>query len=749
MCRFVVVLLLSALLLPAVSLAETEQAESPATPPAAQPPSFATALEIEPTAGDEPVTFNLEDATLLELVRLVSNITGRRFIVSPKVRDLRASVFAPKAITADEAYRAFLSILQVNGLTVERAGRFEKIVESTDPQRGNLRLRTEGRPGANDGYVTQLYRVKHGRIDALSQLLGQLKSKEGSLLAYAPTDSLILTDTGFAVRRMLDVLQTLDVPRAAGQVWLEPLRHAEASDLATRIGEVLGAAEPEASSTPASTRKTSGKRPRGKKTAAAAAAVSIEGGGSQAPGSVLPEPRTNSLLIVGTRPFYLRVLELVRALDVPLSGDGTVHVHKLQHAKAEDLAATVSSLLGNQKASKGAKAGDNPLAGLFEGPVAVTADAPTNALVVTSSARDYKALAKVIAGLDAPRRQVFIEAVIMDLDDDASRALGVNLHGGLGNVAGDGSVAFAGSNAAESLLSSLSSETLTGLAVGLVGPDIPGTSFDSFRVELNALAARGSTHILSTPHLIALENEEAEINIIENTPVQGNVTGGINPLAALGASGTEAAGLASALNTATSVPRQDVGIRIRLTPHVNDRGDIHLEIDQESSSLGSPVEGNANAVSIRRRTAKTQVVVADAETVVIGGLVSETFVDAERKVPVLGDIPLLGALFRSTTKQRKRSNLLIFLTPYLVDSRDDLRAIYARKMQERQTLLDRELLFGDKPMASQVGRPQRGLVAELLRHHEQVQPPAVPDTEPVAEPPPRTAREPILSAAAR
>jgi general secretion pathway protein D len=278
---------------------------------------------------------------------------------------------------------------------------------------------------------------------------------------------------------------------------------------------------------------------------------------------------------------------------------------------------------------------------------------------------------------------------------------------------------------------------LSGLAVGVQGPviansqQIVGLSLPGFGVAINALAASGDANILSTPHLIATDNVEAEISVGQNVPLQTSTglggLGGLGNLAGLaglgGSSGTNAAAGLAGLGAlgglgglGGAVPRQDVGTTVTITPHINDSNEIRLEISQEISSAGAPSQtGSLGVVSIDRTRAKTELMVRDMQTVVIGGLMRDQVTRSDSKVPVLGDIPLIGALFRSSSKQKIKKNMLLFLTPYIVRSPADLRAIYERKMRERQEFIDRYFVFSGPEYEPAMDYSRtRGLVGEMM-----------------------------------
>ncbi|MFT3775364.1 MAG: secretin N-terminal domain-containing protein [Minicystis sp.] len=344
---------------------------------------------------------------------------------------------------------------------------------------------------------------------------------------------------------------------------------------------------------------------------------------------------------------------------------------------------------------------------VFEGRVRITCDEATNSLVTTSSLRDYAQLRTVIDKLDRPRRQVFIEAVIMDVSVNRKTDYGLSYHGGapvgFGSL-GDGFF-YGGNNLAGSAGIPTNIEAL---ALGLRGPDLAnsssllgtGISIPALGVALHAMGQDGDTNVLASPHILATDNTKAEISIGQNIPLQTNVGGGLGSLAGAAAGASGAAGALGSLGGlgllggGFSAPRQDVGTKITVTPHVNDSDQVRLELIEEISDAGAPT-GALGAIPINKRSANTTLVVRDQQTVVIGGLVRDAVQNGETKIPILGDIPVLGMLFKQTQKTKQKSNLLLVLTPYVIRDQDDLRAIFERKMQERQEFIDRYFVFNE------------------------------------------------------
>ncbi|EYF02925.1 General secretion pathway protein D / Type II secretion outermembrane pore forming protein (PulD) [Chondromyces apiculatus DSM 436] len=661
-------------------------------------------IEFKPKPGGYRVSFNLEEAELPELVKAISNITGRRFIYGGKLRQIKASVYAPEKVTVGEAYSAFLSILHTNGMTVIPHGRFLKIVETQGIVNDTTPVFNTAAPVPDeDRYVTRLYRLSNVDATDASGVLTKFKSKDGDVSVYAPGNLLIITDTGANIQRMLQIVEAIDVGGAGEQLWVQPVHYASAADMATKLGEILDPS------------KASG----------GAGGRGGAGGGAAGKSRIIADDRTNSLILTATEPDYMRVLSILKRLDVPQTGEGQIHVLPLQHALCKDLSTTLNQILGGSGgASSGAAVGGRgarggagqagpPIPGsaetLFEGQIKVTCDEASNKLVVTSSMRDYAQLRGVIDELDMPRRQVFIEAVIMDVSVERVRDWGVGYHGGapFSTLNTNDAFIYGGNNPGQSILGVPAN--LEALALGIRGPEIEGSnnllgtgvSIPALGVVLHWLADNGDSNVLATPHIIATDNEEAEISIGQNIPLQTNVGG--SSLGSLAGLAGGAAGAAGALGGVGSLlggfggfaaPRQDVGTTITITPHINDSDLVRMEIAEEISDAGTAV-GALGAIPINKRTASTILTVKDQQTVVIGGLVRDVVLNAETKIPVLGDLPVLGFLFKQSKRTTTKSNLLLVLTPYVIRNQDDLRAIFERKMEERQEFIDRYFVFSD------------------------------------------------------
>jgi general secretion pathway protein D len=661
---------------------------------------FETGVEYEPRAGNDRVSFSLEDADLPDLVRVIGELTGKRFIFGGKVHNIKATVFSPQKVTVAEAYQAFLSILDANGLTVVPHGRFYKIIDTPDAKMGApVYVAGQGGP-AEERYITRLHRLRNVNAEEVSAVLGHFKSKDGDIVVYGPGNLLIITDTGSNIQRMMHILEDVDVGGIGDQIWIEPIHYGSAADIAARLEDVFDIKA-----------GASGGGGKGEKGAAPATTSS-----DTHVAKLIADDRSNSLIIISTERAYLRMLEFIKRLDVPANvAGGDIHVVMLQHADAVEMSKTLSEVItgaaaagtGTAAAGKGTAPGAAPLE-IFESKIKVSADKATNSIIVTSSLRDFANLRTVIDRLDQARRQVFIEAVIMDLTVDRENQLGMAFHAAdaASSPVGTGqSIVYGGLNPFRTiLLPSPTDSTLNAFALGIRGPGVPGTenllgtgiSIPAFGVLINALASTNDSDTLATPHILATDNIPAEINVGQNIPLQTN-GGGFGSLPGAGGAAGGVGGLPGFGFGTGAAPRQDIGTKVKIVPHLNDSDEVRLEVSEEISDVaGQQPLGTLGAIPFAKRTATTQLVVKDQQTIVIGGLMRSHVSRTDTKIPLLGDIPVLGALFRSSSSSMVKSNLILVLTPYIIREQNDLRTVFERKMQERQEYLDHYFNFSDQ-----------------------------------------------------
>lgn len=653
---------------------------------------------------------------LEKLVQTVSDATCKTFIIPENFRG-KISIVGPEngrmEVSADEFYAAFLAALDANNLAVAPSGKFMKIVDKRSAKQNTIPtyVDPDAEVTTNDQMVTKLFKVKNVEVEPLRGVLQQLATKDGDCIPYAP-DTLICNDIGSNMHRLEKIMEQLDTKASTDEVRVVQVKYASAQDIANTLQKIF---------------ETKGRGPGRVANAPGAAPVQnvpAPAGGAEGAGGpvtlsqLIPDERTNKLVIVASPAAYARIQQLLNELDVPISGEGRINVYPLENANAEDMAGTLQSLAqgtankprggappGVQTQQARPAGGGVQAAELFSGEVKISADKATNSLVIIASQSDYRNLVRVIEKLDLPRRQVFVEAVIMEVNLDHNTTAGVSLHQGfeVPTSAGSVPVILATKYTTQGLPPSFSIANLAsfgGFLAGVQGPVIPelaklGLSIPSFGVVLHALTVSNDANVLSTPHLLTSDNEEAEITVGQNVPFQagfspsnlGTLTGATG---ATGATGLGGLGLGAALGGLGSyyapINRQNVELKLTIKPQINESDFIRLAINEQTEEIASqdPVLGPTTS----KRSAKTVVVARNQETVVIGGIMQDRTIESVSKIPVLGDIPLLGHLFRETQTRKVKTNLLLFLTPYIIRDQSDFQNIFRRKMQERQQFVE-------------------------------------------------------------
>ncbi len=579
----------------------------------------------------DEITLNLKDADIRALISTVSKFTGKNFIIDPRVK-AKVTVISANTLTPEAVYEVFLSVLQVHGYAAVPTGSVIKIVPQVNAKQGPLPLSSgKSRRFADDELITKIIRLDHVPASQLVPILRPLVPQQGHLAAYNPTNTLIITDHAGNISRLMKIISGVDRPDS-DELEIIPLKHASASEI-VRILNSLNAG--------------GGAKDASKKIKLAA------------------DDRTNSILVTGDRSSRLKIRATITYLDTPLEdGGGNTHVIYLKYAKAENLVKILTGLK-EQKNSKGSSIskGKAIASKVTSGSVIsqnaiIQADEETNALIISADPNTIKNLKAVIRQLDIRRAQVLIEAIIAEITISKNKEVGVGLAvdgtqrdggalpTGVSNFAGVGDLLL--SVAAGTAPAALPS----GLSFGIGGEGGSGIRYGAL---LRALQTDTNTNILSTPNIVTLDNEEAELIVGQNLPfVTGSFTG---------------TGSTDPNNPFQTVERQDVGLTLKVTPQINEGDTVKLEIEQETSSVipGTIEQG----IATRKRSIKTSVLVDDGGILILGGLIQEEVSDTESKVPLLGDIPLIGFLFRTQNTTKTKANLMVFLRPTILrDHRD-------------------------------------------------------------------------------
>ena len=700
---------------------------------------------------DDKVQLDFNDVELSVVIDTIARLTDKNFIYDDRVRG-RVTIVSPTRVTLDEAYAVFESVLQVKGFTtVTGPGGAIKVIPIREAKESNIEtLRGARRTPDSDRSVTRLIPLQYIDAEAITNTLKPLVSKDASMVAYPPTNTVILTDAASNIRRILSILQSIDVETYKEEITVIKIRHADASTLAGQLSEIFGA---DLTETPTA------RRARGRRvpTPAAATAQGISKGRVR----ILTDDRTNSLIILASRQRLVDLRRVIARVDVPVTGQGRIHVYYLQHADAEELAATLSALISGQPSGAAAQSGGPAatamraaITELAEG-VNVTADAPTNSLVIQASKEGFGTISEVIAKLDIERPQVLVEALIMEVLVSNNESLGFNGiarifrgntsygFGSLTDVLGEAGTrvpvfegagdppASAPGAADDSILSNLIGSVARNTVTRSIVPNplfisaaaTPGVAplieaVDAFgrpilsgsfiQGIIRAAAGNADTNIVSAPHILTTDNEEAEIKVGANIPI---ITSRVQSAAGI----DDATG---SLATSQNIERQDIGITLRVTPQISEGDSVRLEIFQEITAVNTDLTdatGTASevGVSLTNRMVENTVVVANAETVVIGGLISEDYGDTESKVPWLGDIPILGWFFKTTGRDLRKTNLLVFLTPHIVRSAADLERETIRKRAEFWDRSDQALELSEKEKQEQQKRREEAEAAGM------------------------------------
>jgi general secretion pathway protein D len=603
---------------------------------------LAMALVTLPSPGlwaqQATITPNYKDADIRQVIEAVGEVTGKNFILDPRVK-AQVTMLSAAPMTPDAFYEAFLSILSVYGFVAVPAGDVVKILPDANARQVPG---AESEPGGGrpDDIVTRVIGVQNVAAAQLVPILRPLIPQYGHLAAHPPSNLLIISDRASNVDRMMKIVARID--QAADQDYeVIRLEHASASEIVKIVGALNQGAQ------------------------------QAEGGGGGPRVTVVADERTNSVLVTGDKTDRLRYRALITHLDTPLEEGGDTQVRYLRYTDAVDLATKLQSQYSGTGAQAAAAKDAAPPA--QRGDVSIWADESTNALIITAPPKTMKSMMAVIDKLDIRRAQVLVEAILVEVSSDKAAELGVTWAVGdadLDNVAGltkfDNTTGVTG--IAGAILGGGDTDTGSTANVGqLIGNGLSmgiGRLSDSglsFVALIEALESDGSSNIIGTPVLVTLDNEEAEIQVGQEVPfVTGQYTD------------TGASGGNSSVNPFQTIQREQVGLTLKITPQINEGNAVRLKVEQEISSLLP----SAQAVDLitSNRSINTSVIVEDRGTLVLGGLIQDQITERQQRVPILGRIPLIGALFRSDSTTTQKTNLMVFIKPTIL--RDNVQASF-------------------------------------------------------------------------
>ncbi len=625
-------------------------------------------------SGGQFITMDFDGVDIKVFIKFIADITGKNFIIDDKVTG-KITVISPRKMSLDEAYRVFLSVLEVNGFGTVDMGGVTKVVRSADAITKSLETTMEPPQQKDDTMITQIIQLKYVDANDIKNLLSPLMSKASSqLLSYPQSNVLIVTDNKSNIRKLMDILKVVDVAGFAQEVKIFPLTYASATDLATKLNDILSEWKQE------DVQRLRAMRQQ-------------DVAGSKTATKIIPYERTNSLIVLAPPTDVSGIEELIKKLDIPTpSGKEDIHVFYLQYANAEDMAKVLTEIPTpeNPEAPVASSAGQKgatqqPLAtrtmpntSLKEKNIKISPDKETNSLIIYADPYAYKSLIETIKYLDIPRKQVYVKCLIMEVDTNRDFNFGVEW-----TIAsdfkydGDNKTGAVIGRTGESFLTSTSSLP-AGPLLGVVGEAITikqgstTLTLPNMSAFIHAMANDSDVNVISTAQILTMDNKEAEIKVGKNVPYLTNTY-------------TDTTNLNSQQRT---FDYRDVGVTLKLTPQINQQGDIRMKLFTEISTL---VEGSGDtqyAPTTLKRSATTTVNTHDGTTMVIGGLIGDTLSVNDYRVPFLGDIPILGYLFKSISRTKEKTNLYIFFTPYIIDTNDKAQALYREKSREAEMIKD-------------------------------------------------------------
>jgi len=633
--------------------------------------SFSPLYAQQPS--EQMVTLNMKDADIRAFIEMVSSVTGTNFVIDPRV-NAKVTVISSQPLPADAVYQVFLSVLQVHGLTAIQAGDLTKITPEVEGKQTGI-SDSKTQPAYPDDMLTQVVRVKNVPAAQLVPILRPLVPQYGHLASYPPANVVVIADRRANVERMVNLIKQID-DSGEQEVDVVALENANAVDAMNMINQL----------------NKSGKRMD----------PTTQGL------TIVPDMRTNSIYISGTRTQRLRIRALLQKIDSPLESQGNTQVIYLNHARATNIQELLAQYTGAAavpiRAAVGEAGGKTlPMQHQDQGKqdVIVLADDETNALVVSAPPEIMKEILTIIARLDIRRAQVMVEAIIAEVATTNNKQVGFQWF--LDGSDKDGPVGFVPFGENDNLFNLYSlikpltmggdpATVLGNAAAPPLGLTIGGGRFQdsgiNFGVLLRAMAADSSTNILSTPTLITLDNQEAEISVGQEVPFR---TGGF--LADDGGG-----------DPFQTIERNEVGIKLKIVPQISAGNTVRLQIEQEASQLVAAEQlEQASDLVTSKRTINTHVVVEDGEIIALGGLIKDHASGGSSKIPLLGDIPVVGRLFRYDNAGRNKSNLMVFLRPVIIrngaDSTRYSRMLYEkmRNDQLNQKLRSHPRLRGMRP----------------------------------------------------
>jgi general secretion pathway protein D len=596
----------------------------------------------KPGMADELISVNFDQVDIRTVLKTIGDITGINFVVDDRVQGT-VTVLSPSKIRLGEIYEVLESILEVKGYAAIPSGNLVKIVPRADAARRSVRVRIGGDPAEiprSDCLVTQIIPLRYADAAEVSQIVRPLLAADAHMATYPRTNSILITDTSSNIHHIAKIIQKLDITGSKEQVTVIPLKYASAQVLSDQIGRIID-------------------KNKGGSAQASGGRASPQ---TESSAKILPDARTNALIVVANAQDTQAVEKLVTELDVQQpSGAGNVHVVYLKNAPAKETAESLKGALSNLRITDAIESAQS---------IQITADEGTNALIITASAQDFEVISQIAEKLDIVREQVLVEMLIMEASEDTLKEIGVDWATLDDAVAGH--LRFFGSTNFGPRVDFLSGEA-EGLSVGAWRASGSNVQIGAI---LHALETQSGVNILSTPRITTSNHHKAKIIVGENRPfvTQSRITETTDFITP---------------TVIKSFEYKDVGIMLEITPHISQGGLVRLEINSEFTKLIEDVTTTSlDTPTTAKRQAQTVVSMNSGSTIVIGGLIRDDKVTIEKKIPLLGDIPLLGELFKYKKDRLQKTNLLIFITPHVLTGQDDVQRMTEEKTEEMRQAME-------------------------------------------------------------
>jgi general secretion pathway protein D len=573
---------------------------------------FSFALVSASNCYAQGASLNLKNADIHSLIETVSIATGKNFIIDPRVQG-NVTVISSGTVSSEELYQVFLSVLDVHGFIAAPSGTSIKIVPKINARVSGTVTEVSNSAAAGDAIVTQIMALKHVPAVQVVPVIRPLLPQEAHLAAYLPSNMLILSDTARNAKRVWDMVRRIDQPLEQN-LEIVQLKHATATEVVAIINNL-------------------GLNPN-----------TLTGEGTAKNPIVIADQRTNTIIINAASDLLPRLRALIAHLDAPVAQmTGNTKVVYLHYSQAELLAPIIREMAAAHTSTDEADKADNTPQVL----ISVQAEPDINALVITAPDAALQSMLAVIKQLDVRRAQVLVEAIIAEISSSKAAELGVQWALGTNNIVGATSFGASGSNLIQLKANPLSLGSGLSLGVGQFAADQLGIG-----ALLRALSSDASTNIISTPSLLTMDNQQAEIVVGQNVPF---ITG---QYASTGSGETPSSPF-------QTIKRQDIGVRLQIKPQINQGDAISLEILQEISSL-APSTTSAADIITNKRSIQTTVIANDGDLIILGGLIDDNLQESSEKVPLLGDLPILGAAFRYKKSAMVKRNLMVFIRPTIV-----------------------------------------------------------------------------------